>query len=219
MQCTGYSRCFPQEKAGSHSTALPNFLSLLVFFMCVVFSCFHTISCEAYSFTTDGYEIVNVRTNAGECRTLEGVGHKDVCTRVDSRGQKHCWPPCPARESNPGSLDFNSDALSICSNQFTAPQGWKLWSLLPRGATQCVNRYPTIDSYCASVRAFPAASIGMRIVTVWMCRWLDLWPRRDLDPLTLVSSNGPEGDTSPACVRGVLPSLRSAARSWRGEVR
>ena len=31
------------------------------------FFCFHTTDCEAYSFTTDGYEIFNVRTHVGAC--------------------------------------------------------------------------------------------------------------------------------------------------------
>ena len=34
---------------------------------------------------------------------------KQVCTRIDSEGQKICTSPCPARGSNPGSSDFNSD--------------------------------------------------------------------------------------------------------------
>ena len=39
------------------------------------------------------------------------VRHKQVCTRVDSEGQNMCLSPCPARGSNPGSSDFNSDFL------------------------------------------------------------------------------------------------------------
>ena len=36
-----------------------------------MFSCFHTSSCEAYSFTTDGYGIFNVSTHLGACRPHE----------------------------------------------------------------------------------------------------------------------------------------------------
>ena len=56
------------------------------------------VSCEAYSFTADGYGIFNVRTNLGVCCMREGgVRHKQVCTRVDSEGQEklphHPDPP------------------------------------------------------------------------------------------------------------------------------
>ena len=37
-----------------------------------VFLCDHTSSCEAYSFTTDGYGIFNMRKNLGACRAHEG---------------------------------------------------------------------------------------------------------------------------------------------------
>ena len=68
MSCMGNSGCFPWGKASSHSTALPNFCSTIH----AVFPCFHSTGYEAYSFTTDGYEIFNVRTNVGACRTDEG---------------------------------------------------------------------------------------------------------------------------------------------------
>ena len=41
-----------------------------------------------------------------------GVRHKQVCTRVDSEGQKNLPLPCPAGGSNPGSSGFNSDTLT-----------------------------------------------------------------------------------------------------------
>ena len=64
--------CFSWGKASSHSTALPRFFSCLVFLpLWTVFSCFHTTSYEAYSFTTDGYGIFNVSTNLGVCFTHE----------------------------------------------------------------------------------------------------------------------------------------------------
>ena len=37
-----------------------------------VFLCDHTTGCEAYSFTTDGYGIFNMRTNLGAYSTHEG---------------------------------------------------------------------------------------------------------------------------------------------------
>ena len=40
------------------------------------------------------------------------VRHQQVCTRVDSEGRKNCCSSCPARGSNPGSSDSNSDALT-----------------------------------------------------------------------------------------------------------
>ena len=44
--------------------------------------------------------------------TRRGVRHKQVCTTVDSEGQKNCLAPCPARGSNPGSPDLISDSLT-----------------------------------------------------------------------------------------------------------
>ena len=41
-----------------------------------------------------------------------GVRYKHVCTRVDSEGHKNCELPFPARGSNPGSSDLNSDSLT-----------------------------------------------------------------------------------------------------------
>ena len=77
---------------GSHSMALATQLFFFLFFLCAIFSCFHTTDFEAYSFATDGYEIFNVRTHLGTCLTHEGGGggvrHKRVCLRVDLEGQK-----------------------------------------------------------------------------------------------------------------------------------
>ena len=76
----------------------------------------YTTGSEAYSFTTDGYGIFNVRTNFGCVPYIRrGVRHKTVCTRVDQEGQKEEEEknvPCPARGSNPGSLDLHYDALT-----------------------------------------------------------------------------------------------------------
>ena len=66
-QCTGNSGCFP---LGKRAAIVRRYLTFL-FTLHAVFSCFHT---EAYSFTTDGYGIFNMRINVGACRTNEGGG-------------------------------------------------------------------------------------------------------------------------------------------------
>ena len=89
MQCTGNVHCFLQGKRAAILRLYP-----AGFFMRAAVSCLHTTGCEAYSFTTDGYGIFNVRTciyYLGVCRvhTKEGQAYKQVCTRVDSEGQKN----------------------------------------------------------------------------------------------------------------------------------
>ena len=56
-------------KLGNHNAALTRFF--LFVFVCAVFSCFLTTGCEAYSFTTDAYEIFNVSTHLFACRAHE----------------------------------------------------------------------------------------------------------------------------------------------------
>ena len=54
-----------------------------------------------------------MRTNLGACCAHEGgVRHKQVCTRVDSDGQKLFLTLPRRRESNPGSSDLSSDSLT-----------------------------------------------------------------------------------------------------------
>ena len=68
-----------------------------------------------YSFTTDGYGIFNVRKIVlGACRTDEDGSDTNKSAQELTRRdiKKHCFSPCPARGSNPGSLDLNSDALT-----------------------------------------------------------------------------------------------------------
>ena len=75
MQYTGNSGWFPLGKRAAIERRYPD----LFYFLCAVFSYFHTTGCEAYSFTTDGYGNFNMRTNVGACRTHEwGVRHKPV---------------------------------------------------------------------------------------------------------------------------------------------
>ena len=45
-------------------------------------NCDHTTGCEAYSFTTDGYGIFNVRTNLGACRTRTLERGSGTCKQV-----------------------------------------------------------------------------------------------------------------------------------------
>ena len=82
-----------------------------------VCSCLHTFGCEAYAHlrqmdtgSITGAHIwmraVHMKGGGG------GVRHKQVCTRVDSERQKNCSSPCPARGSNPGSSDLDSDSLT-----------------------------------------------------------------------------------------------------------
>ena len=82
--------------------------------LCSVLSCVHITGCEAYSITTDGYGISNMRKHkcGYKSYTRKGDRHEQVCTRVDSEGQNKCSPPCPARGSNPGSSGLNSDPLT-----------------------------------------------------------------------------------------------------------
>ena len=87
-------------KASSHSSALPSYL----FPSCAAFSFVHTTGCEAYSFTTDGYGIINMRIHVGACRThAAGSGTKTSAQDL-TRGDRNntCTSPCPARGSNPG---------------------------------------------------------------------------------------------------------------------
>ena len=59
-----------------------------------VFLCDHNsgCDCETYSFTTDGCRVFNVHRNISMwCMpyTRRGFRHEQVCTRVDSEGQRH----------------------------------------------------------------------------------------------------------------------------------
>ena len=73
-QCRGNSGCFPSSgKRAAIVRRYPGFFLSL----CAVFSCFHTKRCEIYSFTTDGYGILNcsqiwvraVHTKGGQAQT------------------------------------------------------------------------------------------------------------------------------------------------------
>ena len=69
----------------------------------------HTAGCEAYSFTKDGYGIFNVRTLDIWVRAVqEDSGTNRSAQELTRRDRK----TAPARESNPGSSDLNSVALT-----------------------------------------------------------------------------------------------------------
>ena len=85
----------------------PKLMTSLVY---AVFLCDRTAGCVAYSFTTDGYGIFNMRTHLGACRTYEsGSGTNKSAQR--GRDRKTAPHPAPARGSNPGSSDLNSRSL------------------------------------------------------------------------------------------------------------
>ena len=98
-------------------------------------ACFHTTRCEAYSFTTDGYGIFNMRTSLGVCRTYEGgSGTNKSAQEGWHRGTQKLFL-IPARGSNWGSLVLNSDSLTS--------------ELYPRSRWQ---RNQTTDTHCHSRR-------------------------------------------------------------------
>ena len=67
-----------------------------------VFFCDHTTGGEAYPSVTDGYGIFNIHTTLGTWRTHAGrSGTKQVCTRVDSEGQKNCTLTVPHQGIEP----------------------------------------------------------------------------------------------------------------------
>ena len=82
-------------KASSHTSDSSDtkLLLLFLFFMCAVFSCFHTTGCEAYSFTTDGYGIFNVRTNVGTYRTHEGGCLLKASSWEEKEKEKKAYSP------------------------------------------------------------------------------------------------------------------------------
>ena len=109
MQYIENSGCFPRGgKQADIGALLPSFV---FFFLLAAFSCFYTISREAYSFTTDGHGIFKVRTNLGACHIhTKGCQAQTSLHKSRLGGTKKCPSPCPVRElKNPGSLDLNYD--------------------------------------------------------------------------------------------------------------
>ena len=75
------------------------FFSLL----CAEVSCLHTTGTEAYSFTTDGYGIFNVRANMGACRTHEGgSGTNKPAHELIRRDRKTVANPAPPGDRTQG---------------------------------------------------------------------------------------------------------------------
>ena len=86
-----------------------------------------------------------------------GVRYKQVCTRVDSEGQKNWCIPCPTRGSNPGSLDLNSDSLaaelhpqSYCLNRFNGINQQILSIDVDRKVMCCTRAKMMLNVVCTS---------------------------------------------------------------------
>ena len=62
-----------------------------------------------------------------------GQGQKQASTPAESKGLQQQWSSSSSSSSS--SIALVGSFVSILSNQPKAPQGWKLWSLLPTGAT------------------------------------------------------------------------------------
>ena len=88
MQCMGNLGCFHQGKQTALVQRCPAFFKPFV-------QCFHTTSCEAYSFTaTDGYGIFNVRTILGVWCTHEGgSGTNESAQELTQRDRKIVFQP------------------------------------------------------------------------------------------------------------------------------
>ena len=104
---------FPRWKAAATESRYPTLITSLV---CAAFLCDHTTGCKAYSFTTDGYGIFNVRTNLGAYRSHEGgSGTNKSAQELIRRDRKTAAHPAPPGDRNPRSLDLNSDSLTSTS--------------------------------------------------------------------------------------------------------
>ena len=101
MTCTGNSDCFPRGKRAPivrWAIQLPP--------PPLVFSCFHTTVCEAYSFKTDGYGIFNVRTHVGACRTHEGGSGTNKSAQELTRGTEKLFLAPPRKGIEPKTFGF-----------------------------------------------------------------------------------------------------------------
>ena len=128
MQCTGNSGCFPRGKASSHSTALPSY----VFHLCSV-SIPPAVRPAFVLFTADEYGIFDVRTHLGARHTYEGgIRHKQICTRVNSQGQKNFHLNLPHQRIEPRVFDSNSDSLTT---ELRVPRHSKIM----KWRTQCLS--------------------------------------------------------------------------------
>ena len=85
------------------------------FFLCTVFSCFHTTGCQAYFifiFTTYGYGIFNVRTlNLGARAPCTSVTNKSALELIQ-KDRKVVPHPAPPGDRTQGLRIKNSDALT-----------------------------------------------------------------------------------------------------------
>ena len=125
MPCTRNLGCFPPEKARSRSTVLPSFSLLLGgFSSCVQCFCVSitpavrpTLSRQMD--TTGSVTCAQIWVCAVHTKTWRGRGggggggqaqKKQVCSWLGGTEKKPVYHPVPARDSNPGSSDLNSDS-------------------------------------------------------------------------------------------------------------
>ena len=98
---------------GNRAATVRRYPAFFLLTLRAVFSCFHTDGYEAYSLTTDGYGIFNVRTKLGACRSQEGGVRRKSAQELKSERQKNCPSPCPTRGSIPG-----SEGTGFCVQSF-----------------------------------------------------------------------------------------------------
>ena len=140
-----------------------------------MFSCFHTTSCEAYTLSRQMDGIFNVCTNLGACCTHEKgvIGHKQVCIRVDSMGQKKLplTRPSQGRGSNPGSSDLNFLTLTTepCPpivSYFT--QWWWIMITYRRSCLIChLKKYRFTLGFCINIYCL--------FFSLFCCCWCLFW--------------------------------------------
>ena len=112
MQCTGNSGCFPREKRAAIVRRYP---AVVFVFLCALFSCFHILQAVMPTRSRHMYmgSLTCAQTWVRAVYSRKGVTHNQVCTGVVSEGHKNaCFSPGPARGSNPGSSDLNSNCLT-----------------------------------------------------------------------------------------------------------
>ena len=75
-----------------------------------------------------------------KCEKVENTCVCVVTITVDSEGHKNCVFPCPARGSNPGSSDLNSDSLIT-----TEPRPPIRWLSLAAACESFIDKLDTVN--------------------------------------------------------------------------
>ena len=118
MRCIANLGCFPQGKASSHSTVLPSFIPSFPVRSVIVFP-YHWLWGLLFY---DRWIWDLQRAHKFGCLpyTQRRVRHKQQTSlrkkKDDSEGKKNCPSACPVRGSNPGSLELNSNTLTMSPN-------------------------------------------------------------------------------------------------------